>query len=231
MQIRRLHPEPGIVTLPDDVADLGLAARAPAHRPYVILNMVSSADGRASVQGGSTLLSNPADRQLFHALRGQADAVLAGTSTLRAEGYRRLVRQPERRDARVARGLPPDPLAVVLSRSGDLDGIGILQDPAQPSAVFAGADADPAGAFARLRAEHDVRLLLCEGGPALNGALFAAGLVDELFLSFAPVLAAGDGPTTVTGPALDPALPMGLIWTLEHDGCLFLRYRIGSTDG
>jgi riboflavin biosynthesis pyrimidine reductase len=129
MEIRRLHPDPGPVALPAGVEDLGLAERAPEDRPYVLLNMVSSADGRAALAGESAGLSNPADRQIFHALRAQADAVLAGAGTLRTEGYRRLVRDPERRAARGARGLHPDPLAVVLSRSGDLDGIGLLQDP------------------------------------------------------------------------------------------------------
>jgi riboflavin biosynthesis pyrimidine reductase len=231
MEIRRLHPDPGTISLPEDMIDLGLAAHAPGDRPYVLLNMVSSADGRAALQGGSTLLSNPADRLIFHALRAQVDAVLAGTGTLRAEGYRRLVRDPERRAARGAQGLEPDPLAVVLSRSGDLDGVGILQDPDQPRAVFTGDEADPGRAFARLRSEHGVRVLLCEGGPTLNGSLLAAGLVDELFLSVSPLLAGGAGPATVIGAALEPAVGMDLVWALEHESCLFLRYRVGIGRG
>jgi riboflavin biosynthesis pyrimidine reductase len=157
--------------------------------------------------------------------------VLAGTGTLRAERYRRLIRQPERREERRARGLQPDPLAVVLSRSGDLPDIELLTDPEQPRAVFTGDDADPASALRRVRREHDVRSLLCEGGPTLLGSLLAGGLVDELFLALSPVVAGGDGPTAVAGPPLHPPVTLELLHLLEHDGMLFTRYRIGIPRG
>ncbi len=54
--------------------------------------------------------------------------------------------------------------------------------------------------------------LLCEGGPHLHRDLLAAGLVDELSLTLAPVVVGGDGPRTTTGdelpgtPGLRPAV-------------------------
>jgi riboflavin biosynthesis pyrimidine reductase len=51
-------------------------------------------------------------------------------------------------------------------------------------------------------------------------------LVDELFLSLAPKLAAGDPLTMVHGLALDPPLELDLVWALESESHLFLRYRI-----
>ena len=133
MEIRRLFPDAGTLEAARALDDLRLGDAAPDDRPYVVANMVASADGRATLDGASAGLSGPADRALFHALRGQVDAVLAGTGTLRAERYRRLIRQPERREERRARGLAPDPLAVVLSRSGDLPDIELLSDPEQPA--------------------------------------------------------------------------------------------------
>lgn len=211
--------------------DMRLAELAPPDRPYVIANMVASADGRTTVEGRSAPLSDPADRLLFHALRRQVDAVLAGTGTLRAERYRRLVRQPERRAEREARGLQPDPVAVVLTRSGDLPDIEMLTDPDQPRAIFAGEEADPTVAFRRLREEHGVRSLLCEGGAVLLGSLLRAALVDELFLCLAPVLAGGEGQVTVAGPALHPPVTLQLMHVLEHEDVLFMRYRIGLGRG
>jgi len=81
--------------------DLDLASLAPSDRPYVVLNMVASVDGRATLDGRSAALGGPADKAVFFELRASVDAVLAGTGTLRAEGYGRLVRKPERIAQRV----------------------------------------------------------------------------------------------------------------------------------
>jgi riboflavin biosynthesis pyrimidine reductase len=232
MDVRRLLPDPTTLDAERALDDLGLGDLAPPDRPYVVANMVASADGRSAVEGRSAPLSGPADRALFHALRRQVDAVLAGTATLRTERYRRLIRNPDHREDRERRGLQPDPVAVVLSRSGDIpDDIEMLTDPDQPRAVFTGPDADPTDAFRRLRHEHGVRSLLCEGGAVLLGALLRAGLVDELFLCLAPMLAGGEGQVTVAGPALHPPVTLELAHVLEHEDVLFMRYRIGMTRG
>ena len=109
MEIRRLFPDAGTLEAERALDDLRLGDAAPDDRPYVVANMVACADGRATVDGASAGLSGPADRALFHALRGQIDAVLAGTGTLRTERYRRLILQPERREERRARGLAARP--------------------------------------------------------------------------------------------------------------------------
>jgi len=211
--------------------DLALADLAPPDRPYVVANMVASADGRSTVDGRSAPLSSPADRVLFHALRRQVDAVVAGTGTLRTERYRRLVRKPEDREDRAARGLAPDPLAVVLSRSGDFPAdIEMLTDPEQPRAIFTGEEADPAAALRRLRSEHGVRSLLCEGGARLLGGLVRAGLVDELFLCLSPLLVSGEEEVTLAGPALRPPVRLELVHVLEHEHVLFMRYRRSADD-
>jgi riboflavin biosynthesis pyrimidine reductase len=232
MDVRLLHPQSRMLEAEHALDDLGLGELAPPDRPYVIANMVASADGRTTVDGESAPLSSPVDRILFHALRAQVDAVLAGTGTLRVERYRRLVRDPDRRAERAARGLQPDPLAVVLSRSGDFpDDIEMLTDPEQPRAIFTGVDAEPVTALRRVREEHGVRSLLCEGGATLLAGLVYHGLVDELFLSLSPALVAGTAPAVLTGPALHPPVTLELVHLIEHEGVLFLRYRIGMSRG
>ncbi len=199
----------------DRPADLDPAH--PADRPHVILNMVSTADGHATLGGRSGPLSGPADRALFHALRFAVDAVMAGAATVRVERYGRIVPDAARRQARVARGRGEEPLACIvsgrLSLAGDLP---LLADPAAHVVIVTQSAASlPAGAMAatvdyvraardgqldlpaalaELRARFEVRTLLCEGGPHLNAQLLAAGLVDELFLSLSPLLAGGDPP-------------------------------------
>jgi riboflavin biosynthesis pyrimidine reductase len=80
-------------------------------------------------------------------------------------------------------------------------------------------------ALLRSLREEGIRALLCEGGPTLHGALQAAGLVDELFLTVAPKLVGGEAPRIVEGDVLPEAAELELAWLLEQDGELFARYR------
>ena len=245
--LRRLLPSEGELTADDAAAQLDFAACAPPQRPYVALNMVATVDGRASVEGRTAPISSLADRQVFHALRTRVDAVMVGAGTLRTERYGRLVRDPHRREQRVAAGLEADPLAIVVSGRLDLPtDLPLLQDPDSTVIVITASAAsldgcaaqveylrsepiDFAAALAALRAERGVRSILCEGGPSLNASLLVARLVDELFLTTVPKLAGGAGALTIVGPgALDAPLDARLQWLLAHESELFARYRIGG---
>ena len=245
VRLRRLLPEPGELTAAEAVEGLGLGDRAPAGRPYLVLNMVATVDGAATVGHRTAPISDPADRQLFHQLRAQVDAVMAGAGTVRLERYGRLVRDESRRAARAARGQEPDPLAVVVSRSLNLPAdVPLLQDPGSRVVIVTSSDTELAGvaadvtylresdlavALRRLRAEHGVRSILCEGGPDLNASLLPAGLVDELFLSIAPVLAGTAGALTIVdGAPLEAPVALDLVWLLESDGQLFARYALSA---
>jgi riboflavin-specific deaminase-like protein len=246
-EVRRLLPDPATVDLADLVAGLAFGQAAPADRPHVAVNFVESVDGRAAFEGRSGALGDEVDRELFHGLRGRVDAILVGTGTLRAERYGRLVRDPDRRAAREAAGLRPEPLAVVVSRSLDLPpDIPLFQDPDSTIVVYTSSDAappdcpaevelvrlDPAEttmttALRRLHDDHGVRSVLCEGGPTVFGALVHERVVDELFLTLAPKLAAGMEPLTILqGPRLPEPEELELRWVLEAGGSLFLRYGV-----
>jgi riboflavin biosynthesis pyrimidine reductase len=80
-------------------------------------------------------------------------------------------------------------------------------------------------ALLRSLREEGVRAILCEGGPTLHGGLWAAGLVDELFLTIAPKLSGGGAPPRILEGELDDVVPLELAWLLEEDGELFARYR------
>jgi riboflavin biosynthesis pyrimidine reductase len=218
--------------------------RAPAARPFVYLNMVTSVDGRATREGRSSELGSAADTLLLGELRALADAVLIGTGTVRAEGYARLVSHPERVARRGAAGLPPTPTAVLVSRSLNVPwGAGLFEAPDQPVLVYTNAGGEPPGVaapvelvrrddislaavLADLRARGH-RALLCEGGPTLNRELLAAGLVDELFLTLAPLVTGEpDALRIVVGDALPAPVELALEWSLKHGDELFLRYAV-----
>ena len=179
--------------------------------------MIASLDGRGALHGATKDLGHPADRALFHRLRTICDAVLVGGGTVRKEGYRELIRDPELHAAREERGLEREPLLAVVSASGE--GLG---EPAPQTrrVVYP----DPQSALRELAG-----VVLCEGGPTLNADLLAAGLVDELHLCVASLLVGGEDPLTiVAGAALDPPVRAQLRSVHESGGYLFLRYGIAA---
>jgi riboflavin-specific deaminase-like protein len=226
------------------LAEVRPRERAPVDRPFVYVAMISTVDGRAALDGRSAALGDEADLEMLLELRALADAVLIGTGTLRAEGYDRLVRSPERRARRRAAGLDDDPLAVLVTRGFEIPWeAGLFQAPEQPVLVCTGAEGEApdvpapvevvhlgqptlAALLAELRS-RDVRSLLCEAGPTLHGALHREGLVDELFLTVAPVLTGDpDEPPIVTGGRLPETVDLRLEWALRHGSELFLRYAV-----
>ena len=254
LALRRLLPAGEPATAAEILDGLGLWERTagPAGRPRVLLNMVSTVDGRATIGGRSAPLSSRADRELFHALRLACDAVLVGAATVRMERYGRMIREPERRRQRRERGLGEEPLACVVSARLELPAdLPLLAEPearvviVTPSAASLPATAaqvdyvraeragrlDLSAALGELRARFGVQLLLCEGGPHLGAELLSAGLVDELFLSLAPTLAGGEategaGLRILAGPELEPPRALELVGALERDSHLFLRYAV-----
>jgi riboflavin-specific deaminase-like protein len=206
--------------------------------------MVSSLDGKATIDWRTKGLSTQLDRRLFHRLRTQADAIMVGAGTVRAERYGRMAKSDELRDAREREALARDPLAVVVSARLDLPAdLPLLNEPEQRVVIATGSDAslpelgeqivyertgeDLPLLVARLRSEHGVRSIVCEGGPTLNSHLLAAGLVDELWLTLNPKLAGGAAAfTIVAGRELVDPVELEPISVAEGEGDLFTRWRL-----
>jgi riboflavin biosynthesis pyrimidine reductase len=258
LRLRRLLPPGDPATIGEIVEELGLWDRPPVRpeRPRVMLNMVSTVDGRATVGGRSGPISDRADRELFHGLRTAVDAVLAGAGTVRVERYGRMIPDESRRRLRLQRGLSEEPLACIVSGRLTLgDDIPLLAEPSARVAILtssaASLPASPAhvdyvraeraglldlpAALAELRERFAVRTLLCEGGPHLACQLLAGGLVDELFLSMSPTLAGGEPSggealRILAGAALEPTVGLELLGALQSDSYLFLRYGVSARD-
>lgn len=221
-----------------------LAELAPPGRPYVGLNMVSSLDGKATIEWRTKGLSTELDRRLFHQLRTQVDAVMVGAGTVRSERYGRMTKSQVLREKRIAEGLAPDPLAVIVSGRLDLPAdLPILNEQEQRVVIATGSDAslpemgeqveyartgdDLPKLMAYLDETHGIRSVLCEGGPTLNSYLFAAGLVDELFLTLNPKAVGGAAALTiVAGRELIEPAELALVSLAEGDGDLFTRWRV-----
>ncbi|HEV3225854.1 MAG TPA: dihydrofolate reductase family protein [Acidimicrobiales bacterium] len=226
--MRQLHPVPL-----DDVDPVeAYASEVRDRSPWLLVNMISTADGATSIAGRSGALGGPADRRVFNAIRGLADAIVVGAGTVRAENY-----GPPTVEARlliVSARLDLDPAArvfsggtrpsIITSATADADRRRALE-PVADIVVAGETTVDLRRALAPLSG-----VVVCEGGPSLNGQLIADDLVDELCLSFAPLLAAGESSRVAHGT--DPSHPRGLELrhVLEKDGMLFLRYRRRLSD-
>jgi riboflavin-specific deaminase-like protein len=241
--MRRLIPDLGETTVDEQLDSYRPWEDPPTERPFVATNFAATVDGRATIGGVSGPIGSDADTAMLVGLRTRFDAVMIGAGTMRAERYGRVVGNQEQRERRERIGLPHDPLTVIVSGRLDLPWDAPLFTAGGGRVlIFTASEAEPpptatslrivrhegrvdlAAALRHLREERGVRALLCEGGPHLHGQLWAAGLVDELFLTTAPRMTGAKAPRIVEG-LLPEIAELDLVWLLEHGGELFARYR------
>lgn len=217
----------------------------------VVVNAAMSLDGKlASRQREPLEISGPADFDRVDALRAESDAVMVGVGTVLTDDPHLTVDDPERIEARVARGEPPQPARVVadsqartppaaricdsatttyllVSEDAASDAVAALSE-AGVEVITAGAGrVDLAGGMRALE-NRGLSQLMVEGGGTLIFGLLAEGLVDELSVYIGPrVIGGADAPTLVDGDGFIenfPALDLQEVDRLD-DGVL-LRWRV-----
>lgn len=236
-----IRTEPG--GEPIDPVELQLGyERGHSDRPWVMANFVSTVDGAAVVEGGSTAINDEDDQAMFAAMRAVPDFIVVGAGTVRAENYHPIDLDERRREARLEMGLEEVPHLVIVTRSLDLEpDARVFGNPERRVTILTVEDS-PDDRFAALSEVADVvrlsdtapadiihymrlaRVVLCEGGPALWGQFVASGLVDEMALTISPMLVSGDATRVARGPVADPPLEMRLESLAYGDRVLFLRY-------
>lgn len=246
--LRRLHPQPTETVEDVESIEVTDPDRRAGERPWVMVNMVASIDGATALGGGSTDLNDEDDRRLFHALRAAADVVLVGASTVRAEDYGPVSLPDAVVAARRTAGLGEAPRLAIVSRSLGLDPRARVFGGPTPPYVFAaesspverrealddvaevvtaGRDGAEVGRIVERLGEDGHRVVLCEGGPSLNGQLAETGLIDEMDVTINPTVVGGDSKRMVHGPAVDPPLDFRVDRVLAGERMLFLRFRRG----
>lgn len=222
-------------------------------RPFVTINMAASVDGKiTSAAREYPRMTSRVDRENMDRLRAEADAVLVGAGTIRADNPKLHVRSRSMQDYRRSLGKAPGLLKIVVTRSGVIDpGCGFLADPDGGGIVIATVDHAPVQALAdlapgvevwRLGSEHvdpeallsrltarGIERLLVEGGGELNWSFIQRDLVDELHVTIAPTLLGGrDAPTLLEGEGLTMGRQRRLLLAeVRREGDeLFLRYSV-----
>lgn len=220
---------------------------APTNRPWVMLNMVATADGATAIEGVSGDLGGEGDRVVFAAIRATCDWIVAAAGTVRAERYGLPRGNEEIIAARTAAGRAPLPRLAVVTGSLDLDldlplftsdddrprAVVLTGRSASPERVEALADVaevvvldaprpTPDLILAEL-AERGAKVVLVEGGPTFNGQLHDADVIDELCLTLSPQIVGGSSLRAVAGGAAR-FTEFRVDRILEEDGALFVRY-------
>ena len=170
-------------------------------RPWVVLSMISTADGATAIDGNSAKLGGPADREVFLHLHRSADCVLVGAQTIRQDSY-----SP----------LPAHQKLVVLSHTSDLG--------ANTQALLdAGNTQIVTGDVHKIVHDLSGNICVLEGGSNLNNQMLQANLIDEICLTIAPMFVGGTTPRIFEGEWFNHES-----WTLAHvchdSGFVFLRY-------
>jgi riboflavin-specific deaminase-like protein len=226
--------------------------RAPL--PFVLINAAITADGKiAPASRRFQPFGGPVDQRHLLELRATADAVMAGARTIDSDRVKLGPGPARYRRLRLRRGLAEYNLRVIVTGSGTVNPRAeIFKHRFSPIVILTTAriaksrlarlraladevktcgarELDLAAALRWLRRKWKVRRLLCEGGGQLNGALFKAGLIDEIHLTLCPVLLGGrDAPTLADGVGvarLADAARFRLVSMKRHGSVLFLLYR------
>jgi len=167
-------------------------------RPWVRVKVAASLDGRTALESGeSRWITGEEARADGHRWRARACAILTGIGTVQQDDPQLTVRAVE---------TPRQPLKIVVDRRGELrpnarllssgpvivisaEPPRVAWGPQVESIVLRGADGKvDLGRMLTLLAERQINEVHVEAGARLNGALLAAGLVDELLLYLAPCL-------------------------------------------
>lgn len=234
----------GDLTFPEGAGD----------RPYTWVNMIATVDGKAvfGPPGTTWAIGSEADHAVFKALRRSADGILAGAGVMTADDIPYPLIDAAEQARREALGLRPKPLWVIVSGRAQLptdlkvfrggrENVLVVVTACAPAeqcrrleeraqVLVLGEDTLDMGQMGRmLRSQHAIRRLYSVGGPTLNGAMLAAGTLDEIFFTLSPKIHGGSGlATMIEGPTPDHLFDAELLSLYQEDDELFLRYGVSG---
>lgn len=195
-------------------------------RPWVRVKLAMSLDGRTALAGGeSKWISSEASRRDVMHWRARSGAILTGSGTVLADDPSLTVRLHDDTEFVPPLRVVLDPgLATVARgrvRQGDAPTLYVHAPDAKPPRGLDAARVDvpmreghlDLDAMLRMLAAREIGEVQVEAGATLAGALFEAGLVDELLLYVAPVLLGSDARPLFEGMRVeDMAHRRGLRW-------------------
>lgn len=187
-------------------------------KPYVILNAAMTLDGKIATRTGSSEISGKEDLIRVHKLRKEMDAIMVGINTLLADDPRltihKIESEPEDNPIRIVvdskartplnfRILNEDaPTLIATTEKADPQKVEALEKKA--SVLKCGKDRVNLKSLMNELSKTGVKTLMLEGGSTLNYSMLENGLVDEVRVCVAPMIAGGsESKTLVDGEGFD----------------------------
>ncbi len=179
-------------------------------KPHVIINCAASIDGKIALVGKKPLkISSEEDMARVHKLRNECDAILVGIETVLADDPKLTVKEKY-----VGAGKVKQPLRIVLdSRFRTPENAEVMKPNAKTlivttckefkkghvEVIKCGDDRVDLIKLMEILYDRGVRKLLVEGGSTVIWEFLKNGLVDEMFVFFAPIIIGGNAPGIAGG--------------------------------
>jgi 2,5-diamino-6-(ribosylamino)-4(3H)-pyrimidinone 5'-phosphate reductase len=190
-------------------------------KPYVILNSAMTLDGKIATRTGSSEISGQEDLERVHNLRKELDAIMVGINTVLEDDPRLTVHKIHSGESKnplrvVADSKARTPLnsrilnqeantLIFISQKAPQEKIRALKDKGENiEVILAGREKVDLTILMDELAQRGVRSLLLEGGSTLNFSMLQEGLVDEVRVCVAPMIAGGvQAKTLADGKGVD----------------------------
>ncbi|WP_319578926.1 2,5-diamino-6-(ribosylamino)-4(3H)-pyrimidinone 5'-phosphate reductase [uncultured Methanospirillum sp.] len=193
-------------------------------RPYILVNVAVSADGKLSTRERRQVkISGSDDFDRVDIIKSGADAIMVGIGTILADDPSLTVKSPERIADRLSSGRPEHPIRIIIDSRGRTPPDARILHKGPGKRIIAVSSAAPEERIAALRPHAEiisagseevdlaalmevlgsqgVRRLMVEGGGTLIAGLFNADLVDQLSMFVGNIIIGGsDAPTLADGP-------------------------------
>lgn len=218
--------------------------------PYVILNAAMTLDGKIATRTGSSNISGAEDLKRVHELRKQCDGIMVGIGTVLADDPRLTVHKIDAKKT-------DNPVRVVVdSRLQTPQDARITNDDARTIIACANEYKDEIKSSEKYNDfrkkgvsifwsgdkrvdlkslmiylhEEGIEKLMLEGGSTLNFSMIKAGLIDEISICVAPMIAGGvNSKTFFDGEGfdtMDEAVRLELLDSYNLDKDLILKYKV-----
>ncbi|MBU4075321.1 MAG: 2,5-diamino-6-(ribosylamino)-4(3H)-pyrimidinone 5'-phosphate reductase [Euryarchaeota archaeon] len=223
-------------------------------RPFVFINAAMSADGKiATIERKQTRISGNLDFDRMDELRATSDAIMVGIGTVLSDNPSLTVKSAQRRDMRRAKGLPENPVRIVVDsmgrtppdadilKKGEGERIIAVSENAPQERVKKLAESAEIISFGKKTVDlnkflielkaRGIDRLMVEGGATLNWGLISGGLVDEIYTFIGNIIIGGrSSPTLVDGEGFKNDFCRLTLLSCEkiEDGVL-LRWKVSRS--